>query len=643
MMATTYLSSILLTILVLLDINTALCQGIDRIDRIKRDLHGVAEYSPGLHQEIELSVSGISVHEFLRALAETAELNIHISEGLSQVITNNFQGESALNVLVFLAIEYDLDYSVIGSIITVKPYNRESDQRRSLERRIHYEESTGNIKLELNNDSLQSVSKIISQITGRNVIVSRALRDSLVTLFVENLSLKHALSILAFNNKVKLMETVDSTFVLLPLSPGEINHINPGAAPGTMHVSQTEGQDQALRVTSRESDTSEDKMISVDAIHTPIVEIIKNAAAQTSSNFFIYDEIQGIVSATINDVKFGTLLDALLKGTDYTYRLKEGIYTIGRREQEGLRQVKVIPLQHRSLDTIQAIIPAEWKKGVEILEFREQNTLLIAGSAPQIQEISTLIEELDKRVPMILIEVNMVDIRKGNEVKTGISMGVSDSVKTGGTIFPGPDYTFGARDINHFLSTISTGSTFNLGRVAPNFYVQLSALEQNNNVEIRSVPKLSTLNGHSASLSIGNSRYFSVSTQNVLGTMNPHTVVTESFTQVDANMTIDIKPIVSGDEQVTMTIKIDISDFTQDTPINQPPPTTTSKFESIIRIKNEETVVLGGIERVESSQSGSGFPILSRIPLIKWLFSSRSKSQNKVVSIVFIKPTIIYH
>src|SRR4030095_12167867 len=108
-----------------------------------------------------------------------------------------------------------------------------------------------------------------------------------------------------------------------------------------------------------------------------------------------------------------------------------------------------------------------------------------------------------------------------------------------------------------------------------------------------------------------------------------------------ANMAIDIMPIVEGDDQVTLTIGVSISDFTS-TPDNQPPPTSTSKFKSILRVKNEEMIVLGGIERTEKSQSSSGIPFLSRIPVLKWLFSSRTKHNNKVVSVVFIRPSITY-
>lgn len=617
-------------------------QAQDRIEILNKEFQALAISIPDLNQEINLSVSGIPVQEFLRALAEAAALNIHVSETLDQTISNNFQQETAANILLFLASEYNLDYTIVGSIISVKELN-ERDSISPIERRIRYNKELQLLSLELKNDSLQRIAKLITQISGRNVIVANPLRDSLITLYVESMTLKNALSLLVFNNRMKLTETIDSSFVLLPLAPGEVNYLHDGASPGIRRITQVEGQEQALQIAMDDNPQDGKRRITVDATNVPIVEIIKSAAEQTGDNYFIYDGIVGAVSARIKEVGFAELLEALLKGTEYTYRLNQGIYTIGNRDLEGLRQIKVIPLQHRSLDTIQAMIPTEWKKGIEITEFREQNALLVAGAAPQVKEVSLLISQLDKRVPMILIEVNMIDIRKGNDIKTGISMGVSDSISTGGTLFSGLDYTFGAQEINKFLSAISTGGAFNLGRVAPNFYVQLSALEQNNNVEIRSVPKLSTLNGHAASLSIGNSRYFSVSTQNVMGTMNPQTVVTESFTKVDAAMIIDIHPVVSGDEQVTMMIKIDISDFTQDTPINQPPPSTTSKFESIIRIKNEETVVLGGIERFESAQGGKGIPLLSRIPGLKWLFSSRTKSQNKVVSVVFIKPTIIYH
>ncbi|WP_235884487.1 type II and III secretion system protein [Pedobacter hiemivivus] len=75
---------------------------------------------------------------------------------------------------------------------------------------------------------------------------------------------------------------------------------------------------------------------------------------------------------------------------------------------------------------------------------------------------------------------------------------------------------------------------------------------------------------------------------------------------------------------MTLNIKVDISDFIGDPPANAPPPTSTSKFESIVRAKNEDMIILGGLERTESSESGSGTPIL------KWLFSSNCRKVSIV-------------
>ncbi|MBK1442525.1 general secretion pathway protein GspD [Parapedobacter sp. ISTM3] len=625
-----------------------IAQQLDRIAQLEQRLNDLAVQLPGINQRVSLSVSGASAQEFLRALAEAANLNINVDPGIEARIYNNFQSETALNILLFVAQEYDLDIGFIGTILSVRQLNPQA-YRMPKPINADYNADLGQLTLSLENDSLVSVARTVTQKTGTNVIVTNELKDKLVTLYVQHMELVPALRQLAFNNQLKLAETADGAFVFLPLGQREENYINSEAELATRRMPLAapteggmEGQAGNLYV-ERQGSTEQDSvpLLSVEANNTPIEEIIRYAADQVDANYFLFSPLQGTITTKLRQVSFEALLGALLRGTSYSHKKENDIYLIGERRLEGLREMQVIQLQNRSIDTIQAMIPAEWRQGVEIKEFREQNTLLVAGPAPQVNEIATIVRKLDTRVPMVLIEVTMLDIRKGYSIKTGITAGVSDSVRTGGKVLPGIDYTFGAASINDFLSRIGTGS-FNLGRVTPNFYVTLSALEDNNNVELRSVPKLSTLNGHTASLSIGNTRYYRLSTQNVMGSLNPQTVVTEQYQEVNADMTINIKPIVSGDEQVTLNINIDISDFTQNTPIDEPPPSTTSKFESILRVRNEETVVLGGIERFESSDNSSGIPVLSRLPGLKWLFSSRSKGRNKIVSVVFIKPTIIY-
>jgi len=181
-----------------------------------------------------------------------------------------------------------------------------------------------------------------------------------------------------------------------------------------------------------------------------------------------------------------------------------------------------------------------------------------------------------------------------------------------------------------------------LGRVTPKFYATIQALENNNNLNVRSTPKLSTLNGNEASLTIGQSVYFLIENQNVVGGVNPIVTRSPRYEKVEANLDIKITPFVSGNDNVTLGIEAEFSDFIDPTIEGAPPGNATRKFISRIRIRNEEMIVLGGLEEVSKSETGSGVPLLSRIPVLKWLFSSKSKNEQNNKLLIFIKPTIVY-
>lgn len=640
--------SALIFVLFFFQIGTGVAQvqeSSERARQVEERLRNLAVTVPGLNQKVQMNLSNVSIQEFLRGLAQANNLNINIDPQLNFKIYNNFTNESALNVLVFLAKEYGLDINLVGSIMSVTKVKEPKVIIPVKEIGVKYNAQSNTLSLELNNDSLAKVAKKITSVSQKNVVVASSLLSKKVTAFLADAPFETALEKLAFANDLKVVKTNDGVYVFESLGDGEELYINNEKNTSIRRNPKPLNQvgnaaASNFRIQSRSGFGG--KLISIDALNVPIIDVVKNAAQEVNLNYFLYSDLKGSITSRVNDITFDQLLTSVFQGSEYTYRNENGIYLIGQRRDEGLRSHRLVKLQNRAIDTIQNMIPNEWRKGVEIKEFREQNTILLSGSSPQIAEIEAYIKQLDKLVPMVLIEVTLIDVRKGKSVKTGITAGVSDTVRTGGTVFPGLDYTFGARSINDFLSRLGRNNTVNLGRVTPGFYVRLSALENNNNVEIRSVPKLSTLNGHIANLSIGSKKYYSTRTQNVIPSLTSQTVITEQFTAVEANLDIRIKPLVSGDEQVTLDIKVDISDFIGDPPLNSPPPTSTSKFESIIRVKNEEMIVLGGLERTESSESGSGVPILSRIPIIKWLFSSRSKSNAKVVTVVFIKPTIIY-
>jgi type IV pilus assembly protein PilQ len=622
----------------------AFAQSQDRIQVLQQKLEVLSTDLPGLEQKVDMSVTGITLQQYLLGLSKSANISISVDPQLNFTVFDSLNGVTVANILLFLAKKYNLDVNITGSILSVTPYidpNRFAKPPEK-ELKIKYENLSNTLSVDLNNDSLTAVARKITQLSGKNVIVPNTLQTKTITAFLQEAPFDAGIEKVAFTNQLKMVKTSDNFYLFQPLEENEETYVNSDRNTGvrkTFH-SAPSGQHGSAGLFIRT--VNGQKLISADATGTPIADLIRQASEQIGINYSIYSEIKGAITVHVNDISYEDFLNILFNGSEYTFHKQGSVYLIGDSRLEGLRAFKVIQLQNRSIDTVVTMIPTDWKRDIEIKEFREQNTLLISGSNSRISEVEAFIKQLDVLVPVVLIEVTMIDINKTRNVATGIALGVSDSVKTGGTILPGVNFTFSATSINNFLSSISKFTSIDLGHVVPNFYASLNALETNNNVNIRSMPKLAALNGHTATLSIGNSVYYKNTTQVVLpSAATTSNTLTNTYIESDANMTIGVKPLISGDDQITLGIKIDISDFTSIPTDGSPPPKSTSKYETSLRVNNEDMILLGGIERNEITDNVSGTPVLSRIPILKYFFSNKSKTTTKVVSVIFIKPTIM--
>ena len=291
-----------------------------------------------------------------------------------------------------------------------------------------------------------------------------------------------------------------------------------------------------------------------------------------------------------------------------------------------------------------SILPDDIKADLDIKIDYELNSFLVSGPSSNIERFKKFIQEIDKPVPVVLIEVMIIEVKKSSTVETGISWGIGDEpATTKGNLFPDTDFTMGGNTINKVIGGFDGFGSFNMGKVVPNFFATIKALETNGNLKIRSTPKLSTLNGHRANLSIGETTYYVITNQNYFGSQNPIPSETRNYAPIDAQLAVSIKPLVSGNGQVTLDINVIQSDFSGDRIEDDAPPGLTSReFSSIIRMQNQDLAILGGLEEKIKNDSGNGVPLLARIPIIKWLFSKRKREDTKQKLTILIKPTVIY-
>lgn len=611
----------------------------DRFATIENKLKEIAAVSPGLNEKVELSVNGVSIQEFIRGLATTNNLNVSIDANLTAKVYNNFSNVTVSDVLLFLVKKYDLDVTFVGNIISFTQFTAPPPVVQTITYvpkaiKIAYDKTGNLLTMDLNQDSLARVAKEITRISDKNVLFSPDLTGKMVSGYIQNMPFNSAIDKFAFANDLKVTPTSDN-FYLLEKSD---------AAPSTGTKQLKNGNVRSNMNAGNFDLKADGGKLTVEAVNTSIADILAAASKELQINYFLFTEIKGNATLNIKQESFDNFLNHLFNGTDYSFQKDGDIYLIGERAQEGLRSTKVISLKYRTVEKVVDFIPADLKKGVEVKAFNDQNSLIVSGSLRRIEEIQTFLRDIDRIVPVISIEVMIVDVNRSHAVSTGISAGLKEKpTPTGGDVFPSLNLKLGSGAINSIISGINGIGIVNLGKVTPNFYVSLQLLEQNGDVKINSTPLLSTLNGNEAKMSIGETRYYRENNTNTITTQSTTTVQSIVYKPLEAKFSMSINPIVSGDEQITLDISVTQSTFTnQSGPEGSPYNTSSREFKSLIRVKNQEMIMLGGLDNESKNETASGLPVLSRIPIIKWIFSSRQKSKSKSKLTIFIKPTVIY-
>jgi len=609
----------------------------DRFDILDENLNQLSKSYPGINERVDLSLSNVSIQEYLKAIGNSNNLNLSVDPSIDVKLSHNFSKVSAKEVFLFLCKRYDLDISFVGPIMTFIKYNPPIVEKKVLEKKlkVKYENVSNLLTYDLNNDTLSVITREITKVSGKNIVFSPDVSGKLLNGYMQNAPFLSALEKLAFANDLKVSKT-DDDFYLIEKKTAKSAPIDKSEAS-----SVTNGTNKVNTNGIKISDG----LISADVQNLPISEIVAQVSKGLNKNYFLFNELKGNATLNVQDKTYEEFLKLLFNATDITFKKEGETYLFGERNQEGLRHSKLITLKNRTIEKILDYVPAELKKGIETKVFEDLNGIIVSGSQPKITELETFLRQIDLVVPMVHIEVIIADVRKSNSLSAGISAGLGAGTgTTGGTLLPDYQVSLNSKSINNIISGINGFGVINLGNVTPNFYINLKAMESNGILKLRSTPNIATLNGHEAKLSVGQTQYYLEVNNSLINTAisQQNLLQTQNWKPVNADLSVSIDPQVSGDEQITMTITVKQSSFTERVSNTAPPGTINRDFQSLVRVKNGEMIMLGGLEENQVNNSGSGLPGLSRIPILKWIFGNRTKSKSENKLTIFIKPTVIY-
>lgn len=608
--------------------------------KFEQEIDKLIPTHPQLNDTIQIDISGLNLYEILTSIADEHRININVDPQLNFAVISSFYDITVKDVFVFLVNKYDLDASFVKNIIVFKkkalvkatPIIR---KRKIID--VSYKVKNKFLSVNLRNDSIGLVAQKITDLTNQNIIIAPELKGTKVSSYIKNRPFDQVLNMLAKSNGLKVDKDENDFY-----------YFSKAKIIREQSSSKSKDSNKKKLLKTNHLELTSDGFLNIKVDNASVYEIMIEAAEKLNITYFIYDtpdRLKTTLHAT--SITFEDLLEHVFESSDYTFVQTDDYFIIGKHNTKGLRTTEVIQLEYRTIESVKQSIPQALTRDLSIEDFIELNSLIVSGSKFKIDELKNYIKQIDKVVPLIQIEVLIVNYQKGYDISTGIQAGLQDSSQetseTTGTILNNINLNLNSSSINNLIDSFNGMGAFNIGKVNKNFYLNLQALENNSIIDVHSTPKIATLNGHEASLSIGETSYYFEQNNRLLTSGIGNDVLQSgTWKSTDASLSVKIKPFVSKDEHVTLTIVVEQSSFLPRAGAEAPPGKTTQKFDAMIRVKNSEMVLLGGLEELEKGDSTSSVPLLARIPIIKWLFSSKTKSNKKSKLHVFIKPTIVY-
>ncbi len=299
---------------------------------------------------------------------------------------------------------------------------------------------------------------------------------------------------------------------------------------------------------------------------------------------------------------------------------------------------------------------------IRITPIEENNQLLVMATPGEYDSILAAIRRLDVPPLQVQIEAKVLEVKLTGELSFGVQWWFdglinqnvnSNSAASTGYQY-GPGFTGNAGD-RHRSSLGGGGSALpsNNGGLFysflnKNFQVAINGLQTSGTAKTLSAPSLVVLNNQQANITVGDQIPIQTISYNpygtaVTGSTTSSALSTIGSTQyVSTGTTLQITPRVNPGGLVYMDVAQEIT-----TPgtaaAGSNPPISQRDLTTQIAVQSGQTVLLGGLIREDNTNSNTGVPLLSSIPVVGNLFKSTDNQRTRTEIIVMITPRVIYN
>jgi len=287
--------------------------------------------------------------------------------------------------------------------------------------------------------------------------------------------------------------------------------------------------------------------------------------------------------------------------------------------------------------------------GAKLIADKATNKLIVMSSGRDYIALKDIISELDEPRRQIYIEATILEVRLANDYSFGVSEHTTASTSNGAVVIGGVQT--GALSSTNPMSLANltglVGGVFGkalsasslLGSTFPSYGVAIQALGTNSNARILSAPSIVALDNEDAKYQVGTNIPYTKGVLPVSST-NPTSLITTNIDRKDLLLELDIKPHISSGDSVLLEVKHTNNDLVSNDS-TMGPTWSTRLIETRVVVKDQQTVVIGGLMQEKTSSNVTSVPVLGDIPLLGYLFRYTTKTKVKTNLLVMLTPFII--
>lgn len=245
----------------------------------------------------------------------------------------------------------------------------------------------------------------------------------------------------------------------------------------------------------------------------------------------------------------------------------------------------------------------------------EQNAVVLSAPTEVLKKFRADVAQFDIPAAQIAFDVIMVELTRSGAREWAAQ--VLDQARRH------------ARVVDPATGTVSLRTI--IGRLPLDFNVRLRALVERGEARVHANPRIVTVSGRRATIFIGKQRYIATPVDSPRGQIN----------FIDAGVNLEMTPYTGGEGEIITELKTEVSTMSAPDPTTRLPEKSTRQAQTVVRVRDSETIILGGLVQRERMESHNKLPLLGDVPLIGGLFRSSRSSSVETELVIFVTPRIL--